>query len=493
MPDPVKRPSLSRNPISAIGAVIAFVALTNTIFLVYIDSRQIHPNPYLGILAWVVAPAILSFGILVFLAGLLIERRRRRTRAPEAIPEYPRVDLNIRRTRMILISTGAFLILFVTASVIGSYQAYHYTESNEFCGTACHKPMHPEYTAYHVSPHARVDCVECHVGGGAQWYVRSKLTGSHQLYALITNKYPRPIPTPVENMRPATETCEQCHWPEKFFGTQLKVFNHFQYDETSTPQEVRLLVKTGGGSAASGLTGGIHWHMNLASEVTYIATDRQRQDIPWVRIKDRGGRVTEYLREGSKLTAAQIAAAPKRRVDCIDCHSRPAHNYVSPDRAVDRALLAGTIDRSLPFAKQQAVAVLSKEYSTTPQAVTAIARDFSAYYQKNYPAVVQSKSASIKRSSDTLRQIFQNTRFPEMSVDWRSHRDNVGHLYSLGCFRCHDDQHVSPDGKRISKECTLCHTVLGDTATAEFQHPVDLGDLRNFNCSDCHTGGTMSQ
>jgi hypothetical protein len=233
--------------------------------------------------------------------------------------------------------------------------------------------------------------------------------------------------------------------------------------------------------------------MNLANEVTYIATDRQRQDIPWVRIKDRGGRVTEYLREGSKLTAAQIAAAPKRRVDCIDCHSRPAHNYVSPDRAVDRALLAGTIDRSLPFAKQQAVAVLSKEYPSTSQAVTAIARDFSGYYQKNYPAVVQSKSASINRSSDTLRQIFQNTRFPEMSVDWRSHRDNVGHLYSLGCFRCHDDQHVSPDGKRISKECTLCHTVLGDTATAEFQHPVDLGDLRNFNCSDCHTGGTMSQ
>lgn len=494
MVDGSKSPSLSRNPISAAGAVIAFVALTNTIFLIYLDSRQMHPNPYLGILAWIVAPAILSLGIAIYVAGLLFERRRRRVRSPEAFSEYPRIDLNIRRTRMIVIATSAVLIVFVTASVVGSYQAYHYTESNEFCGTACHQPMHPEYSAYHVSPHARVDCVECHVGGGAKWYVRSKLTGSHQLYALLRGNYPRPIPTPVDNMRPARETCEQCHWPEKYFGTQLKVFNHYQYDEQNTPVEVKLLIKTGGGSSASGLTGGIHWHMNLANEITYAATDRQRQDIPWVRLKDGAGHVTEYRREGSKLTAAQIAAIPSRRMDCIDCHSRPAHNYVSPDRSVDRALLAGTIDRSLPFAKQQAVTMLSKDYASTPQAVTAIARDFSAYYKRSYPAVYASKTASIDRAAATLQQIFQNTRFPEMRVDWRTHRDNAGHLYSLGCFRCHDDQHVSADGKRISKECTVCHTVLAATgANAEFQHPVELGDLRNFNCSDCHAGSNMSQ
>jgi nitrate/TMAO reductase-like tetraheme cytochrome c subunit len=493
MPVLPKSPSLARNAISAAGAVIAFVALTNTIFLVYIDSRQIHPNPYLGILAWIVAPAILSLGVLIFLAGLLVERRRRRGRAPDAIPEFPRIDLNVRRTRAILIGTSAALIIFVTASVIGSYQAYHYTESNEFCGTACHQPMHPEYSAYHVSPHARVDCVECHVGGGATWYVRSKITGSHQLFALVTGNYPRPIPTPVDNMRPARETCEQCHWPEKFFGTQLKVFNHYQYDEQSTPKEVKLLVNVGGGSSASGPTGGIHWHMNIANEVTYVATDRQRQDIPWVRIKDRSGRVTEYRREDSKLTAAQLAAMPARRMDCIDCHSRPAHNYVSPDRAVDRALLAGTIDRSLPFAKRQAVTVLAKDYSSTPQAVKAIGSDFGAYYQKTYPAIYASRNVSISRSAATLQQIFQNTRFPEMRVDWRSHRDNVGHLYSLGCFRCHDDQHVSRDGKRISKECNLCHTVLGETAKTEFTHPVELGDLRSFNCADCHSGAAMAQ
>jgi nitrate/TMAO reductase-like tetraheme cytochrome c subunit len=486
MSDVPKRPSLSRNPISAAGAVIAFVALTNTIFLIYLDSRQVHPNPYLGILAWIVAPAILSLGLVIYIAGLLIERRRRRTRAPEAFPEYPRIDLNVRRTRMIVIGTFAALIVFVTASVIGSYQAYHYTESNEFCGTACHQPMHPEYAAYHVSPHARVDCVECHVGGGAKWYVRSKVNGSHQLYTLVTNKYPKPIPTPVDNMRPARDTCEHCHWPEKYFGTQLKDFNHYQYDEQSTLTEAKLLIKTGGGSASGGLAGGIHWHMNIANEITYVAADRQRQDIPWVRLRDRNGHVTEYKREDSKLTAAQIAAMPSRRMDCIDCHSRPAHNYVSPDRSVDRALFAGTIDRSLPFAKQQAVTALAKDYASTPQAVAAIERDFRAYYAKSHPDVYASKRAAIDRSAATLQEIFRNTRFPEMHVDWHTHRDNVGHLYSLGCFRCHDDQHVSADGKRISKECSLCHT-------AEFQHPVELGDLRGFNCSDCHTGNVMSQ
>jgi nitrate/TMAO reductase-like tetraheme cytochrome c subunit len=486
--------SLGRNPISLAGLLIAFVALMNTVFLIYIDARGSHGNPYLGILAWIVAPAILSFGLAVYIAGFLIERRRRRKRSPDVVAAYPHIDLNVPRTRAIVGGTFAGVILFVTASVIGSYQAYHYTESDAFCGTACHQPMHPEYTAYKISPHARIGCVQCHVGGGAEWYLRSKLTGSHQLFAVLTGKYPRPIPTPVDSLRPAHETCEQCHWPEKFFGTQLKVFNHFQYDEQSTPREVRLLIKTGGGSPSSGMTSGIHWHMNISNEITYAATDRQRQEIPWIQVKDRNGKVTEYRVEGSKLTPAQIAALPHRRMDCVDCHNRPTHIYLSPDRSVDRALLASTIDRSLPFAKQQSVTVLSKDYKSTPQAMQSIANDFTAYYRTSQPAVFASKKASIDRSVATLKQIFGNTRFPEMNVDWRTHRDNVGHLYTLGCFRCHDDQHVSADGKRISKECTVCHTVLGESgANAEFQHPVDLGDLRNFNCADCHTGGVMSQ
>jgi nitrate/TMAO reductase-like tetraheme cytochrome c subunit len=484
---------LSRNLLSEVGIGIAAIGLANLLFLIYVDTTRTHSNPYMGILTWIIAPAIFIFGLAVFILGMLLERRRRRMRAPDEVPEFPRLDFNVRRTRVIVIWTAVGLILFVTMTVVGSYQAYHYTDSDAFCGTMCHQVMHPEYTAYQASPHARVGCAGCHVGPGAGWFVRSKLSGAYQVYSVIAHKYPKPIPSPVENLRPAQETCEQCHWPQKFFGAQLKTFNHYAYDEESTPRQVRLLIKTGGGSPMAGETAGIHWHMNIANEVTYAATDRQRQIIPWVRIRNRKtGQVTEYRAEDSKLTAAQLAAAPKRNMDCVDCHNRPTHIYTSPDRAVDNALTAGLIDRSLPFIKQQAVGLLAADYSSTPAAVSAIRSGLQAFYRDNHAAVYAAKRPQIAGAASALEQIFQTIRFPEMNVDWRTHADNLGHMRTLGCFRCHDDQHVSSDGKRISKECTVCHTVLAEGGTtAAFEHPIDLGDLRAVNCSDCHTGGGM--
>ncbi|PYQ31772.1 MAG: cytochrome C [Acidobacteria bacterium] len=487
------RPRLSRNLVSEFGAAIAVIALANLAFLIYLDFSHPNGNPYFGILTWIVAPAILIFGLVLYIGGILLERRRRHRRAPGEVARYPRIDLNQRRTRLILISTALGLILFVTMSVVGSYQAYHYTESDVFCGTTCHQVMHPEYTAYQTSPHARVGCAGCHIGPGAGWFVKSKLSGSYQVYAALFHKYPRPIPSPVENLRPAQQTCEQCHWPEKFFGAQLKIFNHYQYDEQNTPREVRMLIKTGGGSPTAGNASGIHWHMNISNEVTYIATDKQRQAIPWIQIRDRKtGKVTVYQSEAAKLTNAQIATAPRRTMDCVDCHNRPTHIYRSPDRAVDAALTAGRIDRSLPFIKQQAVATLAKDYASTDAALKGIAKDLPAWYRDNQTAAFTSKKNSIDGAVLTLQQIFKITRFPEMRVDWRTHPDNVGHMTSLGCFRCHDDQHVSADGKRISKDCQVCHTVLNEgNASGVFEHPVDIGDLRGVNCADCHTGGGM--
>ena len=484
---------LSRNLFSEIGVGIAVLGLVNLAFLIYLDTTGTHSNPYLGILTWIVAPAILIFGLAVFLFGMWRERRRRRRQAPGEVPEYPRVDLNVRHTRLILIWTAMGLIVFVTMSIVGSYQVYHYTESDAFCGTMCHSVMHPEYTAYQQSPHARVGCAGCHVGPGAGWFVKSKLSGAYQVYSVIAKKYPKPIPTPVENLRPAQQTCEQCHWPEKFFGAQLKVFDHYAYDEESTPRHVNLLIKTGGGSPEAGQTGGIHWHMNIANEVTYVASDKQRQVIPYVRVRNRKtGQVTEYRAEDSKLTDAQIAAAPKRNMDCVDCHNRPTHIYRSPDASVDKALRAGRIDRTLPYIKQQAVTVLAKDYASTSEAVGAIRADLETFYRDNHAEVYAAKRAQIAGAAAELQQIFKTTRFPEMKVDWRTHADNVGHMRTQGCFRCHDDQHVSRDGKRLSKDCNLCHTVLAESgATAAFEHPIDLGDLRAVNCSDCHTGGGM--
>ncbi|HVR39712.1 MAG TPA: NapC/NirT family cytochrome c [Thermoanaerobaculia bacterium] len=496
----MKPPSLARNLISSLGLVIALIALVNIAFLVFVDLGAKNSNPYVGIFAYVLFPGVLCFGLLLFIAGILRERLRRRRHRPDEVPKYPDIDLNNPHTRHAVEWALVGLSVFILISVVGSYKAYHYTDSDRFCGTTCHEVMHPEYTAYKASPHARVGCVNCHIGPGATWYVKSKMSGAYQVYSAAFHKYSRPIQSPVHNLRPAQETCEQCHWPEKFWGAQLKVFNHYGYDEANTPRETRMLIKTGGGSPTNGPTTGIHWHMNIANEITYVATDEKRQKIEWIRVKGKDGHVREYRLEGSKLTPQQIAEAPKRRMDCVDCHNRPTHIYTPPDRAVDRALLANRVDATLPYIKQQAVTVMTKDYATTEQAVSTIAKDLDNYYKTSYPAVYASKKKDIDRSIAELQQIFQTIRFPEMRVDWRTHPDNIGHFYTQGCFRCHDDQHVSADGKRITKDCQACHTMLGqaeggvvmtDAPRADFQHPIDLGDLRALNCADCHTGSGM--
>ena len=493
-------PGLIKNPTSLIGAALAIVAAANIAFLVFIDFMSAHPSPYIGIFAYMVVPGIMVFGLALIPVGMLLERRRRAHALPGEVPRFPRIDLNNPAQRSSFAFVTSFIIVFVAISAAGSYRAYEFTDSVQFCGQLCHTVMKPEFIAYQQSPHARVACVDCHVGAGATWYVKSKLSGAYQVYAVAFHKYPKPIPTPVENLRPAQETCEQCHWPKKFHGAQLKVFTHFANDEQNTPRQVQLLIKTGGGDPANGAVSGIHWHMNIGNEITYVATDRQRQVIPWVQAKDLQGRVTVYNAKDASLTADQVQKAPKRRMDCIDCHNRPTHIYVPPDRSVDNSMLAGHIDQSLPFIKQQAVTVLTGEYNTTEQAHQAIATELEKFYQTKYPDVWNKKQAQVRAAITEVQRIFETTIFPEMKVDWRVHPSNIGHFYSQGCFRCHDGNHVSADGKVISKDCNICHTVLAQeqsgkpvmqtaTGAAQFKHPVDFGDLTAVNCADCHTGG----
>jgi nitrate/TMAO reductase-like tetraheme cytochrome c subunit len=501
MADEEKQRSLFRNIISWIGMLIALMALGHILILVILESTQGHSNPYLGILAYMVIPAIMVIGLLIFFFGAWWERRRRHKREFQQLPPYPRIDLNNPRHRGWLAFAVVAGTVFILISTVGSYKAYHYTDSDAFCGLTCHEVMHPEYTAYQASPHARVGCVGCHVGPGAGWYVRSKLSGAYQVYSVLFEKFPRPIETPVENLRPAQETCEQCHWPEKFWGAQLKTFNHYGYDEANTPRETRMLIKTGGGSPRSGVSAGIHWHMNIANEVTYVSEDRKREKIAWVQLRDRNtGKTSIYKSTTTEMTPQQIAAAPKRTMDCIDCHNRPTHIYVPPDRSVDRALLAGRIDSTLPFVKAQTVAALTKEYPTTPAAVAGIDRHLREFYQANHAEVATAKAKSIQNAIATAQQIYRTTIFPEMKVDWRTHPDHIGHFYSTGCFRCHDGTHVNDQGKPISKDCDICHTVISQAESGalmtslpktSFVHPVELGDLAEYNCADCHTGGAM--
>jgi hypothetical protein len=488
-----KQPSLFRNYISFVGAAISSAALVSVVLLFLVEITSKQENPYLGILTYIIFPSILIFGLAVIVLGRMVERRRRHKLSPAEVAPYPKLDLNDPRARRAFFVFLTATFLFICASAFGSYKAYEYSESDSFCGESCHSVMKPEYTAYKAGAHARVGCVGCHVGPGAGWYVRSKLSGAYQLYSVSFNKFPRPITTPVHNLRPAPETCEQCHWPEKFFGAQMKVFNHYAYDEKNTLRQTRMLLNVGGGSPTTGQVAGIHWHMNIANTIDYISTDHQRQVIPWVRIRDREGNVVEYHDRGRRLTQQQIDASGKRRMDCVDCHNRPAHVYLPPDAALDQSFAAGRLDPSLPFLKKQAVEALSKPYSTEDEALRAIAAGLDGFYRSNYTDMYAKKSESVRDAVKETQRIFKTYFFPEMKTNWQTHPNNIGHFYSSGCFRCHDGEHVSDSGKVIRNDCNICHIVIYDSANpaasvkiASFQHPVDLGGLSDRKCETCH-------
>jgi len=487
---------LVRNVVSLGGVALALICAVNILFLLVLD--YFSPSPYIGIFAFMIIPAILVCGLILIPIGMLLERRRRRRLTPGEIPRMPVLDLNSQHQRRLFASVLAFSTVFIGLSAAGSYRAYEFTDSVQFCGQICHRVMKPEYTTYLQSPHARVACVECHVGSGASWYVRSKLSGSYQVYSVIFHKYPQPIPTPVANLRPAQQTCEQCHWPRRFYGAQLKVFTHFSYDEKNTPHQTRMLINIGGAEPMAGQPSGIHWHMNIANKISFISTDPQNQNIPWVQVQDREGHVTVYQSKDSPLKPEQIQPGRAHLMDCIDCHDRPSHIFISPDQAVDNALLSRRLDPAMPFIKQQAVAALTATYNDDPSAMESIRKSLTEYYAKPEFGV---SGPTLQNTIAEVQRIYHAIIFPYMKVDWRTHPNNIGHYYSVGCSRCHDGQHVDAEGNAIPNTCDTCHTVLAQSETQAlvtanapstvFKHPIDIGDLQAVKCSDCHTGSGM--
>ena len=494
-------PSLRANWISLAGAVLAGAAFFAAASLIAIDIFRGFANPYLGILTYLVAPAFLALGMLLIALGAARERRRRRDLEPGTTPAYPRIDLGVPHQRHVLAGVVVVTAVILLFTALGTYRAYGFTESVAFCGQTCHGVMRPEYTAYQESPHARVPCVDCHIGPGATWFVRSKLSGVYQVYATIAGAYHRPIPAPIEHLRPAQDTCEQCHWPRKFYGATQRIFRHRLGDEKNSPWTVEMLLRIGGGDAQFGPAGGIHWHMNIANKVEYIATDRERQVIPWVRITDGRGNATVYQTTDDPLRPEQIAAAQPRVMDCIDCHNRPTHIYDPPVYSVDLAMATNRIDPAIPFIKKEAVLALTGKYATTADALTGMSRALRGFYSARYPEFAARNPRLLEDAFAAVEQIYVHNFFPDMKADWRAYADNVGHKDFPGCYRCHDGKHVSADGKRVTHDCDACHTIVAQGAEGSierrleglaFRHPVDIGDVwKQASCSDCHDGALV--
>ena len=489
-PGPRRVSLLAGNWVAIFGLALALCSLFAALCLIAIDFFHGFSQPYVGILTYLIVPSFIWAGVILAGGGIWLERRRRKKPAAAKV----RVEPSAMRHTLNQIAALAGVFLFLMFSALGSYRAFQVTESVRFCGALCHTVMKPEYTAYKSSPHARVRCTECHIGPGASWFVRSKISGLYQVYAVVTDIYPRPIPTPVQTLRPAQETCEECHWPEKFYGSVELHRQFFLPDKENTPWSIRMLLHVGGGNTTQGPVGGIHWHMIVSNRIEYIPADETRQTIPWVRLTNpKTGAVTVYESQDNPLTPEQ-KTQPVRVLDCIDCHNRPTHIFHSPYRALDDSLWLGRIDLSIPYIKVKAAEALVESAGAGSQAsgidliTQKLSKEYSDY--QNQPKIRQAISET--------QRIFGDNFFPEMKTDWKVRPDNIGHHIWRGCFRCHDGSHADKTGRTIANECNTCHTIIAQGSQPEpgavslqglkFDHPggeIPPGIL----CNECHSGG----
>jgi hypothetical protein len=447
-------PGLARNWISTIGIVVVTISAVLFLSMFLLDLFGYHANPYIGIVFFVIVPMFFIGGLVLIPVGMWIERRRRLAGRPSHM-HWPRIDLGDpvhRRTAF-----GVLVLTMVNVIIVSlaAYRGIEFMDSPAFCGEVCHEVMEPEYVAFQDGPHSRVSCVRCHIGPGAPWFVKSKLDGARQVVAVMLDSHSRPIPTPVHTLRPAREVCEQCHWPEKFHGDKIVMKYEYADDEAVTESATELRIHVGGGSEKLGMATGIHWHMSVANEVEYIATDDSRMQIDWVRVRDAQGDVREYVAEG--VTPEQLAKGERRLMDCIDCHNRPSHIfYPSAEAAVDAALASGEIPK-LPFVRREAVAALKVNHPNRESAMEDIAARLEGFYREN-GGVDGARRDDVQRTIETARRLYSRNVFPAMNVTWGTYPNHIGHTTAPGCFRCHDDTKKTKDGRTISMDCTLCHT-----------------------------------
>jgi len=488
-----------KNPISVFGIlVVAFTALAMISFWAFAITGA-GVNRYLEVVFYMILPGAFVFGLLLVAAGVYLKRRRDRKRgvaADDATTAMAKIN-ELKGTVGIFLAITAFVVM-PTLSVSG-YHLYSYTESSRFCGELCHTVMAPQATAHARSAHARVACAECHIGEGASWFVKSKLSGMRQVYAVMTDSFSRPIPPAITELRPARDTCEHCHWPARFFGRQYKELVHYGGDQNNQRRKVEILIEIGGSDDSLGRSEGIHSQMLTTGTIEYAAVDDKLQEIPWVRYARLDGDVSIYTaREGEdieqKVEAAEVAV--HRRLDCMDCHNRGAHHFRSPQIVLDLELEAKRIDRTLPFIKRVAVDALIQPYGDAEAAMIGIEAFISSFYRENAPQLWAQREADIRRAIERTRVVYRDNFFPEMKEDWRTYPENIGHQFSPGCFRCHDGKHVDEQDRVITSDCDTCHVFVNRSEESDeafvfgrFEHPNSLLVHKKLRCHTCHGSG----
>lgn len=495
----MKLPGSYYNPLSLFGSVLAFVCALIVLFFMISSWLFDFGGSYAGIFIYIVLPVFLIAGLLLIPLGM--SRRKKRIRREGEKSEVSRIIIDLNNQRhwnflgIFIVGTVGFLLL----TGIGSSRAFHYTETNEFCGTLCHSVMEPEYVAYQQSAHSRVNCVECHVGEGTEWYVRSKLSGLYQVYSVLFNKYPTPIETPIHNLRPAREICEECHWPDKFYSYRLRNQINYLADSANTAWNIQLKMKIGSGHSTQGVKEGIHWHVKSEVKIEYISSSEKRDMLPWVRyINLSTGDTIIYQNIYESLDQHAMDSLELREMDCLDCHNRPSHHFLPPQEFTDDLISDGSIPVELPEVKALAMQVFNQTFISRDSGKKVIESELRNFYKTNYPELTRQSPDLIQQATEGLLAGYSRHIFPEMKASWDAYPNFIGHSEFNGCFRCHNGDHESEDGRIISRDCNLCHSILaqGDhdnyettsiDESLEFKHPVDIDQAwKEMACADCH-------
>jgi len=430
------------------------VILTAAVVAFSLASDLPEEKPLLGVILFALLPVLAVAGAVIFYlairsGGFPGEENKRRALL---------IDFSHPRQRALVLFFLVAGALELGLLAFGGLETLEFTDSPSFCGNLCHSVMEPEYAAYKASPHARVACAECHIGLGTNYLVRSKITGVREVIATLLDTYPRPITTPVKDLRPARGTCEQCHWPEKFTQDRVRIYKQFALDEQNTPLEKVLVFNMGGGAVAQG----VHWH--IASKLWYLPLDEARQEIGWVAVEDGKGDVREFVDAAEAASISpEIISQEKRFMDCVDCHNRATHIFSSPGELLDAAMVRGDISPDLPYIKREGLKVLDIS-SPSQEESRAKADALEGFYRDSYPQVFQNRQEDIEKSLETLKGLVGQAIFPRMKVTWQTHTDNLSHT---GCFRCHGKLVSSqPQGqaKPVDASCTLCHSELASPA-----------------------------
>jgi hypothetical protein len=429
-------------------------AVSGVVFLALLTAALIglFDNPYAGLVVFVAIPAVLVLGILAVLLGMWLQRRRL-ARQPGTVYDWPVYDFRVRRVRHIAVLAAGMAALSAAIALVAGYGTLHWMESPTFCGQTCHTPMEPQFTAWRGGPHARIACVNCHIGAGARGFVQAKLAGTRQLAHVITGEYPRPIPPGAFVPAGGHDlTCGRCHQPMNIPGDVVRVKREYADDEANTETVTPLLMHVGRANATGRA---IHWHADPSTQVEFASGDAARQTITYVKVTSADGRVREYFAADADKAAS---AGALRRMDCVDCHNMVGHRIAStPELAVDLALANGEIDRTLPFARREGVRLLTASYPDGEAAARQIDADLRRFYSARSGSI---DAQMLGRAVASLHGAYARNVFPAMKVSWGSYPDNIGHLASPGCFRCHDGSHTAKDGTAIGSDCEYCHAQL---------------------------------